>query len=106
MGLKPLADRMNLILGVVLIVLGILVLTGNIYLGPIVTVAGILLIVVGVLMLINRLPGGTVLAVVAIVLGALLLIPNNVMPEVGARVLQLTIGVILLVYGILKVAGK
>ncbi|HLE47169.1 MAG TPA: hypothetical protein VI818_02640, partial [Candidatus Thermoplasmatota archaeon] len=68
-------NKLDLILGIIMIVLGVLIVTGNLYLGPIVMVAAIALIVVGVLMLIHKLPGGTILAILAIVLGVLLLIP-------------------------------
>lgn len=102
------AANTNLVLGIVLVVLGILVLTGNFpFLSAIIYLAGIALIVVGILMLLKKMAGGTVLGVAAIVAGALLVIPAQFLGGgVIANVLHITIGVVLLVFGILKLSQK
>ncbi|HLE48101.1 MAG TPA: hypothetical protein VI818_07375 [Candidatus Thermoplasmatota archaeon] len=103
------SNKMDLILGIVMLVLGILIITGNFSFGPIVMVVGIALIVLGVLMLIKRIPGGTLIGVVAIVLGALLVIPDQTFGDPlkpFVSVAHIVIGVLLIVFGVLKIMGK
>lgn len=102
------AANTNLVLGIVLVVLGILVLTGNFpFLAAIVYLAGIALIVLGILMILKKMAGGAALGVAAIVAGALLVIPADFLGGgVFVTVLHLTIGVALLVFGILKLVKK
>ena len=101
------AKGMDLALGIIMLVLGILVVTGNLTLGPIVWVAAIILIIVGVLMIIKTLPGGMILGIVAIALGALLLIPtfSKSLQPIFYN-LHIIVGVLLIVFGVLKIVGK
>lgn len=100
------AQRTNLILGIVLIVIGVLVLSGNLGLGWLIWVAGVGLLVVGILVLLKKMPGGPIVGVAAIVLGALIVLPTNLLGQLASDIIQLAIGVVLLVYGILKLTGR
>ena len=105
-------DKKALILGIVMVVLGILLLTGSLKIGPwVVFGAAIVLIVLGVLMVAKTLPGGMLVGIVAIVLGALVILPNDLVPdndviETILGVIDLVIGVLLIVFGVLKIIGK
>lgn len=97
------------VLGIILIVLGVIVLAGWLS-GVLVTIAAIALIVIGILILLRKMSGSTVAGVVCLVIGILLLFP--VIPGLGSvlgaleRIVFIVIGIVLLVYGILKVAQK
>jgi hypothetical protein len=97
------------VLGIVLIVLGVVVLAGWLS-GVLVTVAAIALIIVGILILLGKVRGSQLAGILCLVFGVLLLFP--VIPGLGTvlgaleRLVFIVIGVILLVYGILKVAQK
>lgn len=103
------ATDKNLVLGIVLIVLGVLLLLGKIpYL---VLLAAIALIVMGVLILVGRMAGGTLIGAVAVALGVLLLAADRVpvvreIVDAAWNILILVLGIALIVFGILKVAGR
>ncbi len=99
----------SMVLGVVLIVLGVLVLTGPLKVPFVGLITGVLLILAGVLIVLGKLEGHIVLAIVLLLLGVLLVVPNAVGKELTGvldTVVNLVVGVGLLVYGILKVSGK
>lgn len=100
----------NKVLGIVLIVLGALLLLNWIRIPFLTEVVGIGLIVLGVLMLMGRMGGSSILGIVAIVLGALVLIGRipGFVDAVGDlwRIITLVIGVLLIVFGALKMMGK
>ena len=98
----------NQIVGILLIVLGVVLLAGwlNIpYLGIIV---GIVLVVLGVMALIGAGPmsKNVVLGAVLLVLGILCLIPALGMGNAIGALLETIVAIILIVVGIMKVAGK
>lgn len=97
------------VLGIILIVLGVIVLAGWLS-GVLVTLAAVALIVVGILILLGKMRGSQAVGIVCLVVGVVLLLPwiPFVSAILGAleRLLFVVIGVILLVYGILKVARK
>ncbi len=100
----------NKILGIVLIVLGALLVLNWIRIPFLTEVVGIGLIVLGILMLMGRFGGGTILGIVAIVLGALVLVGRipgfvDVVGDIW-RILTLVVGILLIVFGALKVLGK
>lgn len=103
-------DKKALILGIIMCVLGILLLSGQ--LGEfgewLVFGAALVLIVVGVLMVAKQLPGGMLIGIVAIALGALVILPNTTFPDLEPLfgIIDLLIGVLLLVFGVLKIVGK
>jgi hypothetical protein len=97
------------VLGIILIVLGVIVLAGWLS-GALITIAAVALIVVGILILLGKMRGSQLVGVLCLVFGILLLFP--VIPGLGSilgaleRIVFIVIGVLLVVYGILKVAQK
>lgn len=103
------ANKQSMILGIVLIVLGALLLLNKIGLGSLVPFIGIVLIVVGILMLLGKIGGGTVLGIVVLVLGILLQGRWIGVPGIASDVIataNLVIGIVLIVLGVLKLAGR
>ena len=96
-------NKFDVILAIVLIVLGILVLVGELSIPLLPTIIGILLIVVGVLMLLKK--QNAILSVVLIVLGILTLTINQ-FAEAVSTASNVVIGVVLLALGILKLMNK
>lgn len=96
------AKGLDLAIAIALIVLGLLVLLGELGVGGLIPIMGILLIVLGILMLINVVPGGTLFGVLTIVLGILLYGDFIGLPGVVTQAINLIVGVVLLVMGVLK----
>lgn len=97
------------ILGIVLIVLGALILLGFLDIPFLTEIAAIIAIVVGVLMLMGKFRGATWIAVTLIILGILLLASNplgRVLSGIVGTILDILIGVVLLILGILKLMGR
>ncbi len=103
-------DKKALILGIIMCVLGVLLLSGQLgEVGPwLVFATAIILIIVGVLMVAKQLPGSMLIGIVMIALGALVILPNDTFPELESLfgIIDLMIGVLLLVFGVLKIVGK
>ena len=98
-----LSDRQ--VTGIVLIVLGVLAVSG--VLGSVIlAVAGVLLVVYGALILTKKAKGESWLGAICIVGGILLL--AGYLPVLGAAVQAIAwvVGVVLIVLGILKLVGK
>lgn len=100
------AQGADLVVALLLIVLGVLVLVGELSVGPLVPILGIILIVLGVLMLLGTVGGGTVWAVVFLVLGILLQLDWLDLSRQLTRVLNLAVGIALLVFGAMRLAGR
>ncbi len=100
----------NKLLGIVLVVLGALLLLNWIRIPFLTEVVGVGLIVLGILMLVGTVGGGSILGIVAIVLGALVLIGRipGFVDAVGDlwRIITVVVGVLLIVFGAMKIMGK
>lgn len=95
------ADRtIDLVLGIIAIVLGVLAIIGHFGFGDMVDLLGIVLIVVGILILARVLRGTTTSAVLFIVLGAVLLLGFLPIPPILATILRIVVGVLLILWGI------
>ncbi|MBW3582998.1 MAG: hypothetical protein KY455_07865 [Euryarchaeota archaeon] len=88
------------VIGIISIILGVLVLIGELSFTGIVPFIGILLIVLGILMFVNIVRGSNLVAAGFVVLGILLAVNFLNIPGTLARVLDLVVGVALIVYGI------
>jgi uncharacterized membrane protein HdeD (DUF308 family) len=107
------ANTMNLVLGIALIVVGALLLIGQFSLGELLPFMGIVLLVAGILMLLGTIPGGKLIGIVLTVLGILLLanfidFPDAISDAMRAvmGIINLVAGIILVILGIMKLAGK
>ncbi len=104
----PMAD--SKLLGVILIVLGALLLLGYFHIPYLEWVVGVGLLVVGLLLLTGRMPGGTILGVVGIVLGILVLLGrlDSFVDAAGDvwRIVTTVVAVLLIVFGAMKVMGR
>lgn len=102
------SSPLDLAVGILLVVFGILLVVNRVGLGPLLPYAGIALVILGALMLARALPGGILLAVLALVAGAILVggfwsIPRAVGDWLW--MVNLALGVLLLVFGIKRLAG-
>lgn len=95
--------ELDTILGVAMIVMGVLVLLGEMTFTWIVPVIGIVLAVLGILMLLGVLAGGMLLGVAVLVLGLLLNAGFLDVPDTILQTINLVAGVLLLVFGVLQV---
>lgn len=98
----------NQIVGILLIVLGVILLLGWLNIPFLGTIVGIVLIVLGVMALMGAGPmsKNLVLGIVLLILGVLCLIPwLGIGSGIGA-LLETIVAIVLIVVGILKVAGK
>lgn len=98
-------SRNDLIIGALLIALGILVAIGRLGLGWAVVLAAVAAIVLGIFMLTQRRRESPTVAIVLIALGAIVLLSDRFM-EGLVQVLNVAVGVLLVVGGILKVESK
>lgn len=90
------------IIGIVMIILGALVLVGELGVGFLLPILGVALIVLGVLMLLGVVGGGTLMGVLTLVLGLLLYLDYVPVPSVVTRSINLIVGVVLIVLGIIQ----
>lgn len=88
------------IVGIVLILLGILVLVGELSVGVLLNVLGLALVVLGILILGDVLTGGNVLGIAVLVLGLLIYLERVGVPGQIAEYVNLIVGVVLLVLGL------
>ena len=98
----------NQVVGILLIVLGAVLLLGWLNIPFLGTIVGIILLVLGIMALMGAGPmsKNAVLGVVLVVLGVLCLIPwLGIGSSIGA-LLETIVAIVLIVVGILKVAGK
>lgn len=107
---KPVAgNTLNLVVGIVMIVLGILMCIGELGIQGLLPFAGIVLIVLGVLILLHTLPGSMLLGLVALIAGILLAVGFFDLPA-GIReymwIVNLVIGIVLIVLGIQRLLGR
>lgn len=93
---------LDTIIGIGMIVLGLLVFLGELGVGFLLPILGIVLVVLGVLMLLNVVAGGTLVAVLTLVAGLLLYLGFLDLPSIVIRSLNIVIGVVLIVLGILQ----
>lgn len=101
-------DMGDIIVGIGLIIVGALLLLGEFGLGVILPYLGLVLIVAGILVLVGVIPGGLLIGVAVLVVGILLQFHwitadwvADVMP-----ILNLVLGILLVVLGILKLLGR
>ncbi len=99
------ASTQDLVLGIVLTILGVLMLIDRLKVPYLAEIAAIALVVVGVLMLMGRMRGKQCIAIVAIVAGIVIILVGQFAAAVGA-LLNIALGVLLLIAGILKLVGK
>ena len=99
-------DKRALFLGIVMLVLGIVLVTGpSIDLPWLMYVGAVLLVIIGVLMAVKQLPGGLLMGIIGILLGALVLLPNDIVSDELQwlfNVLDIAVGVLLIVFGVLN----
>ncbi len=95
--------RMDTIIGIALLVLGILVLVGEFTVGFLLPVLGIVLIVLGALMLLNVVAGGMLMGILSIVLGVLLYVGRLGVPGIVEQSINLIVGVLLVIMGIARI---
>lgn len=102
-------DTLSTAVGVGLIVLGVLLILGELTLKPILSFAGIALIVLGILVLLKTLPGGPLVGIVALVVGILMLKDIIPLPEDFARtsnqaftIINVVAGAILVAIGVMR----
>lgn len=95
----------GLAMGIVATILGLLILLGEFTVAWLVPVLGIALVVIGVLMLTDVIGGGTPLGVIALVGGVLLMIPLFDVPMWLARGIDVIVGVLLIIFGVVTIAG-
>ena len=98
-------STLDIIIGIVLIVLGILLCLGKLGLGGLLPFAGIVLIVLGILVLIKTLPGGMLIGVVCLVIGIVLATGFLSLPREIREfmwIVNLVAGIILIVLGVKK----
>lgn len=93
-------SRLNTILGVTLLVLGVLVLLGEFTVGFLLPILGVVLIVLGVLMLLGTVGGGTLMGILTVVLGLLLYVGRIGVPGLVERSINLIVGVLLVIMGL------
>ena len=102
-------STLDLVVGIVMIVLGVLMLIGELSLGALLPYAGIVLIVLGIIILIGKLPGGLLLGLVSLIAGILLVANFFDIPKEFAQVMgiiNLVIGIVLIVLGVMRLLGK
>ncbi len=97
------SNTFDLVLGIVLIILGVLMLVGSLDIPFLKEIVAVLLVVVGIVMLVQK--QSMVLALVAIAVGVLMLVSGE-FGQLVDTILTITIGVALVVGGVLKVLGK
>lgn len=102
------ASNADLILGIVLIVIGALMLLGKLGIPFLEEILGIAALVVGILILIGRVGGATWMGVALVVVGVLILATRflDFITGTVADIINIVLGIILVVFGILKVMGK
>lgn len=98
--------RPNLIIGSALLVIGALILIGEFSLREVVPFIGIVLIVAGILMLLRAMPGGLIVGIAVLVLGILLQVNHIDIPHVDWGIVNLVVGIVLVVMGVLKLLGR
>ena len=99
------ANTLDIVLGVVFIIVGAFMLASKLAIPYLDVVAGVALIVVGALMLMGRFRGPQWLAIVAVLAGAAILVFSFI-GGVVATVLNIAIGIVLVVGGVLKLVGR
>jgi hypothetical protein len=104
-------DTLSMAVGVGLIVLGVLLILGELTLRPLLNFAGIVLIVLGILVLLKTLPGGLLVGIVALVVGILLLknilpLPDDFMRASGDafKIINIVAGAVLVALGIARLS--
>ena len=102
-------STLDLVVGIAMIVLGVLMVLGELSINALLPYAGIVLIVLGIIILIGRLPGGILLGLVALIAGILLVtnffdLPREVAQAMG--IVNLILGIVLIVLGVLRLLGK
>lgn len=89
-------------IGITAIIVGVLVLVGELTFEWIVPLVGAIMVVIGILMLVDVLRGSTVVGMVFILVGVLLMVNLLGLPDIVGRVIDLIVGVALIVMGVLK----
>ena len=107
------AKGMDLVIGIALIVVGALLLLGYWTVGWLLPYLGIVLIVAGILMLLGKLAGGMLVGILALVFGILLVLnfidfPGDMKDFMrnAMGIINLVAGIVFVVLGIMKLAGK
>jgi hypothetical protein len=98
-------STLDLVVGILMIVLGILMCLGKLGVEGLLPYAGIVLIVLGILILIHTLPGSLLLGIVALVAGILLAVGFFDLPKEVREymwIVNLVVGIVLIVLGIQK----
>lgn len=93
---------LDTILGIAMIVLGALVFLGELGVGFLLPVLGVVLVVLGILMLLDVVSGGTLVGILTLLAGLLLYAGYLDIPSVVTRSLNLVVGVVLIVLGVLQ----
>lgn len=93
------------VIGVVMLVLGILLLLGPLSLGPLVWLAAVAAIVIGIVVLVQKGRNSMALGIGLLVAGILVLAFDRLAANI-AGTLNLVVGVLLVIGGILKLMGK
>lgn len=93
------------VIGVVLLLVGLLLLLGPLSLGPLVFVAAVAAIVIGIVVLVSKGRNAMPLGIGLLVVGILVLGFDRLAANL-AGALNLVVGVVLVVAGLLKLTGK
>jgi hypothetical protein len=104
---ERIADKrdMDLIIGIVLVLLGVLIATGPLSLGALVLVAAVLAVVVGILILAKQLQGAQNVGVALVVAGALVLV-SGFLADIVTVIVNVVVGVVLVIAGVYKIQHK
>lgn len=98
-------SKLDMIIGIGLLVLGVLVLLGEFAIGSmLLPVIGIVLIVFGALVLLDVVGGGTLVAILSIVFGILLATNFVELPNLVKQSINIIVGVLLILMGIGRLA--
>jgi hypothetical protein len=93
------------VIGVVMLVLGILLLLGPLSLGPLVWIAAVAAVIIGIVILVQKGRNSMAMGIALIVIGILVLAFDRLAANI-AGTLNLVVGVLLVIGGILKLMGK
>jgi len=96
-------STLDVVVGILLIVFGILMVLGWFGIGALLGYLGIILIVLAILILIGKLPGGMIVGVIALAIGILLVAGLLDLPFLSRdvmKIVNIVLGVVLIVLGI------
>lgn len=102
------ASTMDLVVGVILIIVGVLFLMGEVGIPFLPQILAIVALVVGILMLMGKMRGPQWLGIALVVVAVLVLATPwlDFLAGTVASVINIVVGIVLIVIGVLKVMGR